>query len=491
MNTFKTWKRPHRVAVMVAALLVLSVSVSLGEEKTFKDVTEAVGLSGMQDYFAAAWGDYNNDGWPDLYVCGRLYRNEGGARFTEATGKADAPGVLPNLGRESGLWGDYDNDGYEDLFIYTAWKLYRNVNGTTFVDASTGLPERPEIITRGAAWTDLDGDSYLDIYVGSYEGGAVQTNVVLHNKGGGSFEPWWQTPSHPTRGVTAADFDEDGDQDVYISNYRLVANGLGLNDGSGSLSDVGVEYGVAGTYQLGCYGHTIGSAWGDLDNDGHLDLFVGNFSHPAAYQDRPKFLRNLGPEGEFHFADKSDGAGLAWQESFATPALGDYDNDGDLDLYFTAVYAGDTGVLYSNNGNWTFANVTSESGLANLQQTYGAAWADYDNDGDLDLMTNGKLFNNSGNANHWLKVRLQGGGKVNRSAIGAQVRLFLGEQMITRQVEAGTGEGNQNEMTLHFGLGAHDAEVELEIRWPDGIRQKLTATPDRLLTVHHGGIETE
>ena len=136
--------------------------------------------------------------------------------------------------------------------------------------------------------------------------------------------------------------------DMFVSNYRLQSNHLWRSDGKGKFENVAATFGAAGKpkgvinytggIRYGISGHTIGSAFGDLDNDGHIDLFVGNFSHPPKSQDRPEFLRNLGPKGEYKFEDKSPHAGLAWQESFASPTLGDFDNDGDLDLYFTTVY---------------------------------------------------------------------------------------------------------------------------------------------------------
>ena len=114
---------------------------------------------------------------------------------------------------------------------------------------------------------------------------------------------------------------------------------------------------------------------------------------------------------------------------------------------------------------------------------HAAAWGDYDNDGDLDLLSGGRLFRNPGNSNHWLKVRLEGGGRVNRAAIGTQVRIRLGGRILTRQVEGATGEGNQNDLTLHFGLGGHNDRVELEIRWPDGSTQKLNTPVDQCIAV--------
>jgi hypothetical protein len=284
--------------------------------------------------------------------------------------------------------------------------------------------------------------------------------------------------------VTAADFDEDGDIDVYVSNYRLQPNLLWRNDGAGRFADAAGELGAAGDGDLGAWGHTIGSAWGDLDNDGHFDLFVGNFSHPPEYQDRPKFLRNLGAAQQFRFEDKSTGAGLRWQESYASPTLGDFDNDGLLDLFFTTVYPGDTSVLYRNRGQWRFEDV-SAAAKVDVPTTYQAAWADFDNDGYLDLATGGRLFRNPGGNGHWLRVQLTGSGKVNSSAIGAQVRVRLDDQTLTRQVEGATGQGNQNDLTLHIGLGTHAEPVGLEVRWPDGQVQQVETLVDRTVSVSH------
>ena len=163
-------------------------------------------------------------------------------------------------------------------------------------------------------------------------------------------------------------------------------NHLWQNDGQGNITDTAGARGVAGS------GHTIGSAFGDFDNDGHLDLFEGNFSHPG--NPSAKFLRNLGPDGGYNFRlmdelDRND-----WQESYASPSLADYDNDGDIDLYFTTVYVGNHARLYRNDGNWNFTNVTGTEGLGGMPATYQAAWADYDNDGDLDVLTAGTLYVN-------------------------------------------------------------------------------------------------
>jgi hypothetical protein len=445
--------------------------------KLFADVTEAVGVKGLSGG-VAAWGDFDNDGWVDLCVGGEVWRNEEGKRFKKVGGIA-GPAV----------WADYDNDGFLDLFCFETGKLFRNLKGEKFGEVNL-LPKLPTKVSLGATWGDFDSDGFVDLYIGGYEVWPDQEfpDVILMNRKGERFvETWRQTQICRARGVTAADFDEDGDLDIFVSNYRLQPNLLWQNDGTGKFANVAKDYGTRGNEKQGFFGHTIGSAWGDLDNDGHLDLFVGNFSHPPDYQDRSQFLRNMGPDKKWHFEDRTKTAALRWQESYASPTLGDYDNDGLLDLYFTTVYPGDKSVLYRNRGKWKFEEVKDGAGLS-LAQTYQAAWADYDNDGHLDLATGGRLFRNPGGSNHWLKVRLEGAGKVNRAAIGAQVRLHVGDQTITRQVESATGQGNQNDLTLHFGLGDRKEAVRLEVRWPDGTRQEVSTPVDRTITVRRADV---
>ncbi|MDC0144708.1 CRTAC1 family protein [Verrucomicrobia bacterium] len=460
MNRTKHLQRP----ILCVALIIGFIPL-LGAEHIFEDASKSLDLSlgGGQ----VSWGDFNNDGWEDLHD-GGLWVNERGKKFSRFNGQGPSG---------HGIWGDYNNDGWLDFYSWASGKLYRNENGKEFADVTPkALNERPMKVSRGAAWVDMDNDGYLDLYVAGYEvwQKAVYPDALYRNMGGKDFVPHTlpKVRNMSARGVSAADFDADGDVDVYVSNYRLFPNRLWRNDGEGKFIEIATPSSTAGNGGLGAWGHTIGSAWGDLDNDGYLDLFVGNFSHPPAYQDRPKFLRNRGPDGKFAFEDKSSGAGLHWQESYASPALADYDNDGHLDLFFTTVYAGNTSVLYRNNGNWKFTNTTAPSGIRTAQ-TYQSAWCDFDKDGDLDLASGGKLWRNRGNSNKWLAVQLEGTGKVNRAAIGTTVRLKVGDQILTRHVNSSTGEGNQNSLTLHFGLGPNPPkELEATVLWPGNIQKK-------------------
>ncbi|MCY2938670.1 MAG: CRTAC1 family protein [Planctomycetota bacterium] len=434
----------------------------------------------------ACWVDVDNDGWADLCAGGEVWRNNAGKNFSR---------LAEGLGEV--VAADFDNDGFVDLFSWSALRLYRNIAGKRFEPVT--LPKLPRCVSRGACWGDFNGDGFADLYVGGYEdwdAGITFPSMVLLNLGGKSFSLDMTDARFRARGVTACDFDQDGDLDVYVSNYRLQPNVLWLNEGKGKFKDMAAGRNALGASPGFAGGHSIGATWGDFDNDGKFDLFVGNFAHVDDRGDQPKsrFLRNLGAAKGHTFEDKGP-CGVYYQESYASPGAGDYDNDGDLDLFFTTVYETasfgrkNNPVLFRNDGGFAFVDATPPAGLTSLPSTYQAAWADFDHDGDLDLVTAGQLFENVAPKKHWLEIRLEGDGKsVNRSAIGAQVRISLPKGILTRQVEAGTGEGNQNDHVLHFGLGDHTLAVGIEIFWPDGKRQAVqNIAIDRLLTVRYGG----
>ncbi len=287
-----------------------------------------------------AWGDFNNDGFVDV-TADELWQNNDGNSFTS---------IMWNQGW---CWGDYDNDGFLDL--YDGSRVAHNNNGTSFTFVQ--FPPMSDTVILGFTWGDFDNDSYLDIYAGGYEvwdEGITYPDRIFHNNGGSSFSLAWEETVYRARGVTSCDFDEDFDIDIYVSNYRLQPNRLWLNDGNGVFAD------VAGTYnaQAGS-GHSIGATFGDFDNDGHIDIFAGNFAHSG--QPESRFLENQGPPN-YHFTDKGT-CGVGYQESYGSPTTGDVDNDGDLDLFFTAVYSGDYSVLFLNEGGWSFDDVTSAWGL--------------------------------------------------------------------------------------------------------------------------------
>jgi len=458
LSTVRTF---HRLVGLAVIALVFSVTSATAQQPAFKDATVETGLKISTD--AACWADLDNDGWVDLCVSGGVWKNNRGKTFTRV---AEVP---------TSVAADYDNDGLVDLFSWTARKLYHNDGKMKFTAVT--LPELPASVSRGACWGDFNGDGFADIYVGGYEDwgkGITWPFQVLMNQGGKSFKLARSTSSMRARGVTACDFDQDGDLDVYVSNYRLQPNQLWLNDGKGAFTETAPKYGVVATSPGFGGGHSIGACWGDFNNDGLIDLFAGNFAHVDGRGDQPKsrFLQNLGAGQEYRFKDLGP-CGVHYQESYATPSTGDYDNDGNLDVLFTTVYGTasfgrkNNPVLFRSNGQFAVTNVSVASGVAGLPPTYQSAWADYNNDGALDLMSGGKLFRNTVSDKGWVEIYLEGDGvQVNRSAVGAQVRIKIGDKTYTRQVEAGTGEGNQNQLRLHFGLGAHQGPVDIDITWP-------------------------
>ena len=440
----------------------------------FTNVTEDVGLSGVRgDSFA--WGDYNNDGYQDLLVKGaRLFRNNGPPAwdFTEVTKLVglDSSGYA--------VWGDYNNDGYLDFYSagnpYTGSTdnpdgsmdtLWRNNGppGWTFTNATAeaGSPD-DGYPSLAAGWGDYDRDGYLDIYVVNWRdlNDVRYPDVLWHNNGDGTFEDVTvkagiddYTEPVAGMGVNWGDYNNDGWQDIYVSNYLLAPNFLWENNQDGTFTNAAFAKGVTGEESVRpperYYGHTAGSSWADFDNDGDLDLWQTNLAHKDALRAGicadSELLMNNGPAGDYTFTNIRDQTGIPTQsaggneELFFGVAWGDYDNDGDLDVWIPQIknyidYA--YSYFFRNNGDNTFTDVSEDTGVR-VWDSDGGCWCDYNNDGWLDLITEGKvpyengkyevrLYRSNGASvvdpgeGSWLSVKLSGKAS-NNCAIGARV----------------------------------------------------------------------
>jgi hypothetical protein len=463
-----------------------------------------------------AWGDYDNDGDDDLMMGGpSLWRNEGDGTFIDVTSTA----LIGAGGTGGGVWGDYDNDGCLDYFGqgggYSAGEtlMHNNCDGTlTNVIVESGINDvqdqrdcdgdgtEEHSPTEGAAWFDLDSDGLLDLYLANYECSSEHDyfknydDFVWRNNGDGTFSDWTELAgldqtNQAGRGVTTGDPDLDGDTDVFVSNYRLDRNFFYRNEGDGTLDEISSSNGTRGVSVGSAYGHTIGSVFGDIDGDGDMDMIHANLAHPFFFHfsDKSMVLIN---DGAGEFEDQAMERGIYYRETHSNPTLFDADNDGDLDLFITSIYGGRDSDFYENDGDGYFTLRNYESGLV-IQNGWGSAVSDYDQDGDVDLLTGALFRNDVDNGNSWLHVRLVGGapdlGLSNRSAIGATIWVSSASTDQLRQVSGGSGTSVQDSFMQHFGLGS-DASATVTVQFPGGATVELTdVAVDRHLWIHEDG----
>ena len=476
----------------------------------FQDVSGVAGISPMQLHCFGNpnWGDLNNDGFLDLIVpChGELpfiYFNNGNGTFTQSLTSGITYGEYDDHDWHGQAFGDLNNNGCIDVYQsegnhhYAGTpgdktdELFQGAGNGTFINITQSAGTRNKN-GRGRApfWVDYDNDGLLDIFVKNIE----SNNVLYHNNGDGTF-----TDVAASAGfadllsgwvISFADYDKDGYMDLIISGHTLQ---LLHNEGNGTFRDVTQSAGIK------VRSFTEGVAWGDYNNDGYLDLFVTCGAHKKVSSGAltPVLCRN---NGDGTFTDVTASAGLNVDTNAFSAIWGDFDNDGYLDLFVAALGMGNgpnANRLFHNNGDGTFTDVAASVGLQ-LQgggsPHFGASWGDYDNDGFLDLVIkdgfpnkNGlaRLFHNSGNANHFLKIALVGT-KSNRLGIGAKAYVTNGNQTLFREHNGGGGGEyrSQGAQPLHFGLGAVASTVSLTVKWPSGNIDSFTQVPvDSLVTV--------
>jgi hypothetical protein len=469
------------------------------ETTWFSDVTEAAGFTTTGRRIA--WGDYNNDGASDVLLNGRtLFKNNGDGTFTDVSEGSGLEG-LPSNG---GLWGDFNNDGNLDIFAMVSSLtehdriLLSNGDGT-FSDITLTALVAEDIDywpTEGAGIGDYNKDGFVDIYLANYEmpGDVLSLGTpdkLYRNNGDGTFtdvaadldiDPGDTTEDRMCgRGVNFGDFNNDGWPDIHVSNYRLDPNFLYMNNGDGTFTEVAEEYGVQGYEFQGSWGHTIGSMWGDFNNDGYLDLFNANLAHPrfASASDQSLLYINNGPP-TYDFTDFTQEAQIIFLETNSDPSLGDFNNDGWIDVLVTNTYDGYWAQLYRNDGDATMTELSFFSGL-DIENGWGGTWVDYDNDGYLDMMAKNPedsvnelpfvrtMWRNNGNDNNWLKVKLACT-TGDPFCIGARVEVQTVHDggPHAKEVISGKGTTNSPPFELHFGLNQCETAWRVTVKFMTG-----------------------
>jgi hypothetical protein len=471
--------------------------------------------------------DFDGDGFPDIYfVNGRdlynrgistrnaLYHNNGDGTFTDVTDAAGVPGTGYGLGC---VWGDYDNDGFTDLYVtqYGRNVLYdKNGNGI-FTDvtekAGVGGTEFGTLFHSGATFFDYDRDGRLDLYVGGYvdlgpdaprycviSGARTScppsaykgtSDILYHNNGDGTFANVTKAagiyqPRGKNLAVGAADYDNDGWPDLFVANDGLNAY-LYHNEQNGKFDEIGTITGM-GLTARGSAMAAMCISLGDYDNDGWLDLFITDFQKNSDH-----LWHN---DGKGSFDEVSDQAGITVPTRDVLSFGGgffDYDNDGWLDLFIANghvypeveqvspdVHFKQINSLFHNEGNGKFTETTKTAG-SGFQTPYvgrGVAFADFDNDGFMDVVVgnNGDppllLHNSGGNGNHFLNFKLVGT-KSNRDAMGARIRVLTGSVSQIREIAGGGSYLSQSDLRAHFGLGRATRAEIVDVKWPSGLRQ--------------------
>ncbi len=547
----------YSIVVILWCTTALPAKTDMGIQ--FVDVTQDAGIhwkhvdgrSG-QKYFmetlgsGAAFFDYDTDGDPDLYFVNgaplpgyvteevptnRLYRNNGDGTFTDVTEKV---GVGDTGYGHGCAVGDYNNDGQLDLYVtnYGNNRLYRNNGDGTFTDVAEVAGVTEPRWSSSCAFADYDRDGNLDLYVVNYivfdidenpwcglkekniraycepDNFPAQSDTLFRNNGDGTFTDVTKSAgiyntTGKGLGVVWGDYNNDGLSDIYVANDST-ENLFYHNSGDGTFEEVGFMIGVA-LSEDGAAENGMGTAFGDWNNDGWLDLTVTN------YAQQTNTLYHNDADGFFTDATATTKTAqltypyLGWATAFI-----DYDNDGYQDLFVANGHLhenlaelgqqgtyGQRNLLFRNNADNTFTEVSEAlgPGMQLEDVSRGATFADYDSDGDIDIVVVNSntaprlLRNDGGNRKNWLQIRLiatQG----STDAIGARVTITTGDLTQTREVRSGDGYLSQRDLTLHFGIADYEQVDNIEVQWQSGGKQSIQSVQaNQVLSLKEDGDE--
>ncbi len=461
--------------------------------QAFIDVTTMSGT----DYFypdEGWWGagatmvDLNHDGNLDILLPTftgdpiKILNNNGDGTFTDITYITE---VFDNEESKNILVADYDNDGDDDMFIvnyFSTSRLYQNDGDDTFTEVteSAGMTTA-SLSSRVACWLDIDNDSWLDLYVLNRE--LLDNNILYHNNGDGTFSDITESagvvaPFEAGLVIATLDYNNDGWLDIYVGNDKDTGNILYHNNGDMTFTDVSMETGTDLVFS------TMGLAVADYDGNGYLDIYVTNLDEGNA------LLKN---NGDNTFTEVATDLGIQVNKVCWGTVFTDYDNDGWVDLHVATGCDWGLGMcnpdwpgynpgidnrdmLYQNQGNGSFIDVSESSGLDDNYMNYGSTMGDFDNDGfvDIYILSEGitsRLYKNMGSftsTNNWIQLKLTGT-ESNRNGIGARVEVVADGHTQVQEVRCGSSYCGQNSFILNFGIGVSPNIDTIRVRWPSGI----------------------
>lgn len=449
-------------------LIVILILPLLNAQSVYLDVSNTAGILPDTKNEGVAIGDYNNDGYDDIYACSptsvnQLYLNNGDETFTEVAAELGMA-LSEDISSQAAVWGDIDNDGWLDLYVANRLEadvLFHNNGDGTFTEISFEAGIYHQGNPKALNMADINNDGFLDIYISNFQ----LENVMYLNNGDLTFSNYTFIASALDEGSAMGsiffDYDKDGDVDLYLVHDSYEPNFLYQNDGTGVFTEVSV---ITGTNKAS-FG--MGVDVGDINHDGWLDIYIANLG--------ANFLLLNNGDGTFSDisdSSKTDNFGMGWGTIFL-----DYDNDGWEDIYVANLwqFSPHKNLLYRNKGDLTFEIVEENDAISNQKGSYGVASLDFNLDGQIDVLVANRnanetlqLFKNPDRQKNWLSIKLIGTSS-NRDAIGSKIQLTDNLGVIHYQeLSAGLSWLSQNSNLLHFGLGEATAITEAKIVWTTG-----------------------